>query len=103
MLYAKAFAVGVVTGVLAPVVAGVASFGCAWVGGWPFTVLMSMQFRNTSRAYYFLFPYPGGPAVSLETCRFPIVAELAVKAFVAAFAVGFLFMLWRALVKDGVR
>ena len=30
-------------------------------------------------------------------------AELAVKAFVAAFAVGFLFMLWRALVKDGVR
>ena len=101
MLYLKAFALGVVTGVLAPVVAGAASFGCAWIGGWPFKLLMSIQFQQ--RGYYFLTPYPGGPAVSLETCRFPVVAELALKEIVAAFAVGFLFTLWRAMITSGGR
>jgi hypothetical protein len=101
MLYAKAFAVGIVTGVLAPVVAGVASFGCAWAGGWHPEVLMSIQFGP--RAQYFMFPHSGGPPVSLETCRFPISAELATKEFVATFAVGLLFTLWRAMVDNGGR
>jgi hypothetical protein len=73
MLYAKALAVGVATGVIAPVVAGAASFGCAWASGWPFSDLVALQFWG-----YFVSHSPAADGV-LERCRFPVVPQLAFK------------------------
>jgi hypothetical protein len=90
MLYAKAFAAGVVTGVLAPVVVGVASLvwfmGTLYLGG--FAV----------RA--------GGPSwvvvssVNLQSFYSTTTPERLVMQMAVGFAVGLLFTLWRALVKD---
>src|SRR5262245_42082603 len=85
MLYAKAFAVGVVTGVLAPVVVAVASF---------------LVFVLSTFSGGFSVSGAGGIAGGsisflIDTSPKPILIQMAV-----GFAIGFLFTLWRAMVKS---
>jgi len=85
MLYAKAFAVGVVTGVLSPVVAGGAAFLWFWVslflGGF---ASYDIHLHDVHVQNFFLIVSPG-----------QLVMQMAV-----GFAIGFLFTLWRGLIKS---
>ena len=88
MVLAKAFAVGIVTGVLAPVVTGVASVV------WFLVTLLLGGYAVT-----------GGGSYSINVQSFFLTAspERLFMQFVVGFTVGFLFMLWRALVKHETR
>ena len=78
MLYLKAIAVGIVTGVLALAVAGVIAL--AFGGYYVIGTGVDIHIHDT------YFAWPGSP-------------EPLVKQFAVGFGIGFLFMLWRAMVK----
>ena len=90
MVYAKAFAVGLVTGVLAPVVVAVVEQ----------VVLPLVGF-----AYLFVScSVVGGPSCYDSFSSVVITPEIILRQMVVGFAIGFLFTLWRALVtKHGPR
>jgi len=85
MLYAKAFAVGVVTGVLAPVVVAAVVLVGLPLAGFVYVSVMSGAGSGPSSfdSYHVV-------AISPE----PILMQMAV-----GFAIGFLLTLWRAMVK----
>jgi hypothetical protein len=81
MVFVKAFAVGIVTGVLAPVVVAVVQLTGILVGfarGAAFT--------------------GGGGGVGIAW-PMSFSSELSLMQVAVGFAIGFLFMLWRALVR----
>src|SRR4030095_3903033 len=85
MLYAKAFTIGVVTAALAPLAVGVASLICflvpLFVGGSGVTGPVGVSVNLQS---FFLVESPG-----------QLLMQMAV-----GFAIGFLFTLWLAMVKN---
>ena len=80
MLYAKALAVGVVAGVLAPIVAGAAAFLWLFFAGFG---SYDIHVHDVAVQNFFL-------TVSPEQ----LLAQMSV-----GFVIGFLFTLWAALVK----
>jgi hypothetical protein len=84
MVFAKAFAVGILSGLLAPVVVGVALLVAA---------LVTLFFGG--------FAVTGGGAVGIGVDFYttPGWQEQLLKVIGVGFAIGFLFTLWRAFIK----
>jgi hypothetical protein len=88
MVLAKAFIVGIVTGLLAPVVTGVASVV------WFLVTLLFGGYAMTGGGSY---------SINVQSFFLTISPESLFTQIVVGFAVGFLLMLWRALVRHETR